>query len=57
MRFFLCLFAALAAAVSASMVHMERGMFDSRDDFSSVGNADGAKVHEVVFAVRQKNLD
>jgi hypothetical protein len=66
MMFILCLFAAALAAALANAdgglrdgdrVHMETGLFDSRDDFSRVGYAAGTKEHAVVFAVKQRNLD
>lgn len=62
MKFILiCLVAAVcAAAVSAGgadRLHMETALIQGRDDFERVGYADSNEMHEVVFAVQQRNLD
>jgi tripeptidyl-peptidase-1 len=52
------IFTGLLACVSAfQYVHMERGNVELREDFSRLGEANSARFHEVVFAVRQKNAD
>lgn len=46
-----------AAASSSRMVHMEKYLLETRDDFSRVGYPPASTEHEVVFAVNQKNID
>lgn len=47
----------VGTSASAGMVHMEKAIFEGREDFERVGYADLTTSHEVVFAVQQKNLD
>ena len=49
--------AALVGLVAGSHVHMEAGKAGMRDDYTRIGRADAEATHEVVFAVKQNNLD
>ena len=50
------LFAVFASGASR-MIHMENSLSGSRNDYSRAGVAEGSTEHEVVFAVKQKNID
>ena len=49
--------AADAVRKAATMIHMETSKYESRDDFIKLGSADDEQMHEVVFAVKQRNVD
>eukprot|EP01035_Chromulina_nebulosa_P020460 gene20460-26548_t len=36
---------------------MEKAIFESRDDYVQINKADSNSVHEVIFAIKQNNLD
>lgn len=49
--------ASYASAHSGNMIHMETSKYEDRDDFVKIGYANDEEMHEVVFAVKQRNTE
>jgi len=54
---FLLLVVTVAVCAQAGVIHVESGLFENRNDYVKSSSDSRDAIHEVVFAVKQRNLD